>query len=124
MQPIVLNTQELPIGDQQVIAAAVSAVAQATIVMQLDEEEMDSMWQTSVACHLNSMADIAFAQGCMQGHVFRIKADHCDLVYQRTPKRGGGRKVEQAYRWRSAVSKGADVMFTGWVRNMPLEAHL
>ena len=118
MQPIVLNTQELPIGDQQAIAAAVAAVAQATIVMQLDEEQMDSMWQTSVAGFLNSVADIAFAQGCMQGHVHRIKADHCEQVYKKTPHKGRY-EVEVAIVWR----KGGEA-FTPWRRAKVLEAFL
>lgn len=124
MQPIVLNTQELPIGDQRAIAAAVAAVAQATIVMQLDEEQMDSMWHTSVVAFLNSVPDVKFAQGCMQGHAYRIKADHCELAYRRTEVKPGKYQVERAYRWRSAASKGADLIFTAWERDTALEQHL
>lgn len=124
MQPIVLNTQPIPMGSQQAIAAAVAAVAQATIALQLDEVQMDSMWQTSVAAFLDSMADIALAQGCMQGHAYRIKADHCELEYRRTEIQPGKYQVERAYRWRSAASKGADVMFTDWQRDTALEAYL
>lgn len=124
MQPIVLNTQPIPMGSQRAIAAAIAAVAQATIALQLDEVQMDSMWQTSVAAFLDSMADIALAQGCMQGHAYRIKADHCELGYRRTEVSPGKYQVEQAYRWKQATSKGADVMFTAWQRDKALEVHL
>lgn len=124
MQPIVLNTQPIPMGSQRAIAAAVAAVAQATIALQLDEVQMDSMWQTSVAAFLDSLADIALAQGCMQGHAYRIKADHCELEYRRTEIRPGKYQVERAYRWRSAASKGAGVMFTAWQRDKALEEAL
>lgn len=122
-QSMLLNTQPFPVGSRAAIAAAVAVVAKVTITLNLGEEQMGDLWQTSVAAFLDSMADIAFAQGCMQGHAARIKADHCDLVYRKT-KDGSSTKVHRAYRWRWRTSASEGPLFTHWEQAEGFEALL
>lgn len=125
--PITLNT--LALFDMGSIAVAVTAVARATIVLNLDEAQMHAMFDTSVYGKVYGQSGesergqlLAYAQGLYNGHWQRILEDHCEEVYRKTERKGAV-TVEHGYQWRSTGSQGP-LMFTAWQRVEGLEAFL
>lgn len=86
------------------VASACAKVAEVVILLRMDESNLFNMFDETVIGRIDGLQQRheppqfllqleAFAHGCMEAHLHRIKVDHCEFVYRVTKRKGPGDTV-------------------------------